>query len=1363
MKQGNSRSEENARKIGYLVLLIALPPICLAMIWLFYAALPAAQWLWAPRARDFLDDHILLYLLQSVLPLLIVIGSIVWVLLVLLRSRASLYWLPVCAAMIAFVTGVIASAGTLTDETGFTHLYHAIQLFAGQGGWTTEALKAVEKHSLGVGWIPVIHLARLMAVAATLSVVLALFRTIHEALMRVFAALEGHTVLCGLGEVGNEFVTQWHAETPKGYWRRLLDTRMGRLIVVEQDRSNPNIETALNKGVAVLQKDAFDPDVLARKARVHKANTVIGLLEDDTRNIELAVTVRQVCEQTRRRSGRMGLLERWRSKTRSDHASQQRESARKALKQPATRLLVHVDDTRLARRAQDHSRLGPERCTQTRFFNFYEETMRNLLRDHPPDRYADLLDADKVHLAIYGFGEMGEALLAHAVRLCHFYPEHATLHITICDARAGDAAFAEGFWRNRQGLRALEPNVHIALQPLPDARHGISAATLQELGSAAQQPPTQHFVCFDSDALSARFALALRDGLRDMEPFRGTPESRRALAWNAPIFVRLRQRQGLANLFLPLDSARDHQGEQHKQTAPDSLFAFGMIEDVVKPSALIDEWRDGLAQAFHDKGYRATRQQARDDLKNVWRKETDVSWPELNLFHKRSNRAQADHVRFKLRAVRCTLFDPAKDARPGASARGSGEQTESRHPVHNGPYRLHVSNDGEHVFALASHAASDASEADPADHYAVTSARDGNRFTEPSFTALSELTQGGGKSGSEKHRVSYGLKDDLIYLDRKRPGLRPSAAKPNEHDGTVEIIRPLGGHQRRLPAEAPFPGCGSSASREKEVPNVHLAACDDRMLACTHDKAKQPSAPKAWLRGGTAGDAPAWAGEAITPFESDVTVVCTALAHDGSRWVAVGSDGGVAYGDLSADGAVLEPEKAVPPNPETPFHPEQPTPLQVTSVAISARQDDKPPMIAVACGEGELWIWDGRADRWRQRLTPTIALPRPGGGEWKTQFLDRFQALGFSPDGGFIAGATETGLIRVAPSADESARADASGSAGEWIVADAWLQRLMDPAEDATAANEQAGAPPSESTLERLARLEHTRWNAYHFENGWRYGSPRVDPARIHDNLVDWEKVPQNLRRFDRNAVAKLPAYVSAVDDPSAVRREYYIGLIGQPSDPQAVQQAVDRIADQLKQQLAHEQLPKQLTLVSTLEHEGQRALADALLRQLDMRLAVLLPLPFEQYYQTFGDDEAAAPADRAEALAKAVEEFTALVGQAQYHVEMPMRFGPMPALAAGNEPRGDPGSPRRKQYQLTNAYIAQHCDLLLVGDDPQHAGTTSEPPPSGSVREAREWWQGDRPIPEAFRWRNRYHQPPTKPVDDAPIYFNATGPNTDS
>jgi class 3 adenylate cyclase len=58
---------------------------------------------------------------------------------------------------------------------------------------------------------------------------------------------------------------------------------------------------------------------------------------------------------------------------------------------------------------------------------------------------------------------------------------------------------------------------------------------------------------------------------------------------------------------------------------------------------------------------------------------------------------------------------------------------------------------------------------------------------------------------------------------------------------------------------------------------------------------------------------------------------------------------------------------------------------------------------------------------------------------------------------------------------------------------------------------------------EQLARWEHERWCQSKQSQGWRYGPRRNNQEKLHPSLVDWDELPEDERRKDRDAVRAIP------------------------------------------------------------------------------------------------------------------------------------------------------------------------------------------------------------------------------------------------
>lgn len=66
----------------------------------------------------------------------------------------------------------------------------------------------------------------------------------------------------------------------------------------------------------------------------------------------------------------------------------------------------------------------------------------------------------------------------------------------------------------------------------------------------------------------------------------------------------------------------------------------------------------------------------------------------------------------------------------------------------------------------------------------------------------------------------------------------------------------------------------------------------------------------------------------------------------------------------------------------------------------------------------------------------------------------------------------------------------------------------------------------TDTEVELLAAMEHARWNAERFLSGWTPG-PKDVARKVSPYLVSWEELPDNIRKYDREAVRSIPRLLS--------------------------------------------------------------------------------------------------------------------------------------------------------------------------------------------------------------------------------------------
>jgi hypothetical protein len=65
--------------------------------------------------------------------------------------------------------------------------------------------------------------------------------------------------------------------------------------------------------------------------------------------------------------------------------------------------------------------------------------------------------------------------------------------------------------------------------------------------------------------------------------------------------------------------------------------------------------------------------------------------------------------------------------------------------------------------------------------------------------------------------------------------------------------------------------------------------------------------------------------------------------------------------------------------------------------------------------------------------------------------------------------------------------------------------------------------------LERLAEMEHGRWNAERLLDGWRFGETKDVARKISPHLIPWAVLPEDVKKWDRDAVKEIPVLLAQV------------------------------------------------------------------------------------------------------------------------------------------------------------------------------------------------------------------------------------------
>ena len=70
----------------------------------------------------------------------------------------------------------------------------------------------------------------------------------------------------------------------------------------------------------------------------------------------------------------------------------------------------------------------------------------------------------------------------------------------------------------------------------------------------------------------------------------------------------------------------------------------------------------------------------------------------------------------------------------------------------------------------------------------------------------------------------------------------------------------------------------------------------------------------------------------------------------------------------------------------------------------------------------------------------------------------------------------------------------------------------------------------TEQEIQILAKMEHARWCAHHYLEGYTRG-PRDDEKKTHPDLIPWEELSEEAKVFDRETVHNIPEYLRLIGE----------------------------------------------------------------------------------------------------------------------------------------------------------------------------------------------------------------------------------------
>ncbi len=157
------------------------------------------------------------------------------------------------------------------------------------------------------------------------------------------------------------------------------------------------------------------------------------------------------------------------------------------------------------------------------------------------------------------------------------------------------------------------------------------------------------------------------------------------------------------------------------------------------------------------------------------------------------------------------------------------------------------------------------------------------------------------------------------------------------------------------------------------------------------------------------------------------------------------------------------------------------------------------------------------------------------------------------------------------------------------------------------------------SEAEHLSIIEHDRWCADRYLDGWQYGPERDNTAKIHPELIAYDDLTDDMKDLDRYAVRLVPALLGR--QGLAVKRGLNLVSIVESAvvkPGQYVKEQLGKILSRLRQRFPD----RSLVLNSDLVDPAQRLLARCALEEFSFRLRVILHRPVQDVLNNFSQSE---------------------------------------------------------------------------------------------------------------------------------------------
>jgi hypothetical protein len=390
-----------------------------------------------------------------------------------------------------------------------------------------------------------LHVARFLAPVSFYGMLFrALFGLLQPHLQRRrLGRLRGHTIVCGLGETGRQFMLNLMRRDPQS---------ARHYVAIESRDVDAARGFAGPLGIELIESSPREAQSLVR-ANVKDAACLVITTDDDSANLDIAALLPSLLE------GR---------------------SAEAALE-------AHMEvrnDTLLKELTDRDAFLRPSERLELRPFNIDVLIARRFFTEHNLMAQAELRDEKRVHLLFVGFDSVALQIMLQLARIAP-YRDFSRPLVTILSSAPDDLRESlSATYPELAGLAEADADkvVELKLERWTAEQDALPASLMRAVEAEAEV--TAVFVCLGDDALNGRTALLIRS------------LSQREARWRAPIYVHQRGSGGLGRFVHASIRAKDF---------IEVIEPFGMLDEICRVEDLGGE-SDAVARLLHE-GYLALR------------------------------------------------------------------------------------------------------------------------------------------------------------------------------------------------------------------------------------------------------------------------------------------------------------------------------------------------------------------------------------------------------------------------------------------------------------------------------------------------------------------------------------------------------------------------------------------------------------------------------------------------------------------------------------------------------------------------------------------------------------------------------------